>query len=40
MVVAGLRFDTRSNPPRVSGPRWHMARVDSGGFVARHPLGF
>ena len=29
MVVAGLRFDTRSNPPGVSGPRWHMARVDA-----------
>ncbi len=39
MVVAGLRFDTRSNPPGVSGPRWHMARVDSRGFVPRHALG-
>lgn len=40
MVVAGLRFDTRSNPPGVSGPRWHMARAaDSRRFVARHPVG-
>lgn len=35
MVVAGLRFDTRSDPPGESGPRWHMARVASRGFVAR-----
>lgn len=39
MVVAGLRFDTRSNPPGVSGPHWHMAGVGSSGFVARHPAG-
>lgn len=39
MVVAGLRFDTRSDPPGVSGPRWHMAGVDPRGFLARHPLG-
>jgi hypothetical protein len=39
MVVAGLRFDTRGNPPGVSGPRWHRARVDSSRFVARHPAG-
>jgi len=39
MVVAGLRFDTRSNPPGVSGPRWHMAGVARSGFLARHPLG-
>jgi len=39
MVVAGLRFDTRSNPPGVSGPRWHMAAVDPRHFVARHPAG-
>jgi NlpC/P60 family len=37
MVVAGLRFDTRGNPPGVSGPRWHRAWVDPRGFVARHP---
>ena len=40
MVVAGLRFDTRGNPPGVSGPRWHRATgVDTQGFVARHPAG-
>jgi len=39
MVVAGLRFDTRDAPAGVSGPRWHRASVDAGGFVARHPAG-
>ena len=39
MVVAGLRFDTRDDPPGVSGPRWHMARVEPPGFAARHPVG-
>ncbi len=39
MTIAGLRFDTRDNPPRVRGPRWHRARVDPQRFVARHPLG-
>jgi hypothetical protein len=39
MVVAGLRFDTRGNLPGVSGPRWHMARVDPRSFIARHPTG-
>jgi hypothetical protein len=39
MVVAGLRFDTRGNKPGVTGPRWHMARVDPAHFVARHPPG-
>jgi hypothetical protein len=39
MVIAGLRFDTRGNLPGVSGPRWHMARVQPRGFVARHPSG-
>ena len=39
MVVAGLRFDTRFDPPGVSGPRWKMARVDVRDFVARHPAG-
>lgn len=38
MVVAGLRFDTRGDPPGVSGPRWHRAWVTPSGFVARHPL--
>jgi hypothetical protein len=37
MVVAGLRFDTRSDPPGVNGPRWHRASVDPRRFVARHP---
>jgi hypothetical protein len=39
MVIAGLRFDTRDDPPGVSGPRWHMAGVDGRKFVARHPAG-
>jgi hypothetical protein len=39
MVVAGLRFDTRGNEPGVTGPRWHMARVDPTHFVTRHPPG-
>ncbi len=39
MVVAGLRFDTRSDPPGVSGPRWHMAAVQPRRFHARHPAG-
>ncbi len=39
MVVAGLRFDTRSDPPGVSGPRWHRAWVTPTKFVARHPTG-
>jgi cell wall-associated NlpC family hydrolase len=37
MIVAGLRFDTRSDPPGISGPRWHRAWVDPHGFAARHP---
>jgi len=40
MVVAGLRFDTRGDPPGTSGPRWHRAWVDPREFVARHPIGF
>jgi hypothetical protein len=39
MIIAGLRFDTRDDPPGVSGPRWHMARVEPWGFAARHPAG-
>ncbi|HVY79296.1 MAG TPA: hypothetical protein VG898_12395 [Solirubrobacterales bacterium] len=39
MVIAGLRFDTRDDPPGVSGPRWKRARVDARRFAARHPLG-
>lgn len=37
MVIAGLRFDTRGNPPGVTGPRWHRGRVDPRRFAARHP---
>ncbi|MGH2973828.1 MAG: hypothetical protein ACRDLL_03035 [Solirubrobacterales bacterium] len=39
MVIAGLRFDTRGDPPGTSGPRWHMARVEPRGFLARRPTG-
>jgi hypothetical protein len=40
MVVAGLRFDTRDNPPGVTGPRWHTDMVaDPSRFAARHPIG-
>jgi hypothetical protein len=39
MVIAGLRFDTRDDLPRVTGPRWHTDMVDSRRFVARHPAG-
>jgi hypothetical protein len=39
MVIAGLRFDTRDDLPGVSGPRWHMARVEPANFVARYPHG-
>lgn len=39
MVIAGLRFDTRDDPPGVTGPRWHTERVDPHRFVARHPIG-
>ncbi|HEX5526247.1 MAG TPA: hypothetical protein VFX44_03490 [Solirubrobacterales bacterium] len=39
MVVAGLRFDTRGDPPGTSGPRWHRAWVAPTRFVARHPTG-
>jgi len=39
MVIAGLRFDTRGNLPGISGPRWHMARVEPRNFAARHPSG-
>lgn len=39
MEVAGLRFDTRTPPPGVSGPRWHRAGVDPAKFAARHPAG-
>lgn len=39
MVVAGLRFDTRGNPPGVTGPRWHRGSVDFRDFTPRHPAG-
>lgn len=39
MTIAGLRFDTRSDPPGITGPRWHRAEVDGAGFAARHPAG-
>jgi len=39
MVIAGLRFDTRDDPPGVTGPRWHTERVEPRNFVARHPAG-
>jgi len=39
MVIAGLRFDTREDPPGVSGPRWHRAKVEPPDFAARHPAG-
>jgi hypothetical protein len=39
MVIAGLRFDTRDDPPGVNGPRWHRAEVEPTGFAARHPAG-
>lgn len=39
IVIAGLRFDTRGNPPGVTGPRWHRAKVDPRRFAARHPAG-
>jgi hypothetical protein len=39
MVIAGLRFDTRDDPPGVTGPRWHTEPVSPRNFVARHPIG-
>jgi hypothetical protein len=39
MVIGGLRFDTRDNPPGVTGPRWHRAKVDPRRFAARRPAG-
>lgn len=39
MVIAGLRFDTRDDPPGENGPRWHQAKVEAPGFAARHPGG-
>jgi cell wall-associated NlpC family hydrolase len=39
IVIAGLRFDTRDDPPGVNGPRWHRAKVDPRGFATRHLAG-
>jgi cell wall-associated NlpC family hydrolase len=42
MIVAGLRFDTRSDPEGVSGPRWKMAAPEAAilpKFAVRHPAG-
>lgn len=39
MVIAGLRFDTRDDPPGVSGPRWHTEPVSPRNFVARRSVG-
>lgn len=39
MTIAGLRFDTRDDPPGVSGPRWHTEQVDPQKFAVRHPTG-
>jgi len=36
--IAGLRFDTVGDE-QGTGPRWHLATADTGGFVARHPPG-
>ncbi len=39
MTIAGLRFDTRGNPPGVRGPRWHTERVNPRKFAVRHASG-
>jgi hypothetical protein len=42
--VAGIRLDTSAeedpHPARGSGPRWRPLMKTTGGYVARHPLGF
>jgi cell wall-associated NlpC family hydrolase len=38
MEIAGLRWDTVGDA-RGTGPRWHLERTDTSGFVARHPPG-
>jgi hypothetical protein len=38
-VIAGFRWDT-SGDASGTGPRWHASLRGSGGYVARHPLGF
>jgi hypothetical protein len=42
MIVAGLRFDTRSDSEGVSGPRWKMAAPEASvlpKFAVGHPAG-
>jgi hypothetical protein len=42
IVVAGLRFDTRNDPPGISGPRWKQAAPEPRilpRFTVRHPAG-
>jgi hypothetical protein len=39
MEIAGLRYDTRDDPPGVSGPRWHTVQADPRNFTIRHPSG-
>jgi len=39
IVIAGLRFDTRDDPPGVTGPRWKRGWVDSRRFASRRPPG-
>lgn len=36
--VAGLRWDTVGDE-NGTGPRWHLPRTDTSGFVVRHPPG-
>jgi hypothetical protein len=36
--IAGLRFDTVGDE-QGTGPRWHLPKADTAGFVARHPPG-
>jgi hypothetical protein len=42
--IAGIRLDTSAegdpHPAAGSGPRWRPLLRDTGGFQARHPLGF
>jgi cell wall-associated NlpC family hydrolase len=37
--IAGLRWDTVGDE-QGTGPRWHLASTDTGGFVVRHPPGY
>jgi hypothetical protein len=42
--IAGVRFDTSAegdpHPSGGSGPRWRVTMRSTGGFLARHPVGF